>query len=48
MNEKDRFEVMALMERRSIPEPNTGCWLWTAASQKSVTTAPTHTQEPAE
>lgn len=30
MNEKDRFEVMALIERRSIPEPNTGCWLWDA------------------
>ena len=32
MNEKDRLEVMALIERRSIPEPNTGCWLWDAAT----------------
>lgn len=30
MNEKDRLEVQALIERRSIPEPNTGCWLWDA------------------
>lgn len=34
MNEKDRLEVMALMERRSIPEPNTGCWLWDAATDQ--------------
>lgn len=34
MNEKDRLEVMALMELRSIPEPNSGCWLWTASSDQ--------------
>lgn len=34
MNQRDRLEVMALMELRSIPEPNTGCWLWTAASDQ--------------
>ena len=34
MNEKDRIEVMALIQRRSIPEPNTGCWLWDAASDQ--------------
>lgn len=32
MNEKDRLEVQALIELRSIPEPNSGCWLWTAGS----------------
>lgn len=31
MNAKECFEVQALIERRSIPEPNTGCWLWDAA-----------------
>jgi hypothetical protein len=30
VNEKDRLEVQALIERRSIPEPNTGCWFWEA------------------
>lgn len=34
MNEKDRLEVQALIERRSIPEPNTGCWLWDAATDQ--------------
>lgn len=29
MNEKDRVEVQSLIEARSIPEPNSGCWLWT-------------------
>lgn len=31
MNTKDKFEVQALIERRSVPEPNTGCWLWDAS-----------------
>jgi hypothetical protein len=31
MTDKDRIEIMALIEARSIPEPNSGCWLWTAA-----------------
>lgn len=32
MNQKDRLEVQALMERRSIPLPWTGCWLWDAST----------------
>lgn len=34
MNEKDRLEVQALIERRSIPIPFSGCWAWDAASDR--------------
>lgn len=34
MNEKDRLEVQALIERRSIPIPFSGCWAWDAASDQ--------------
>lgn len=34
MNERDRFEVQSLIEARSIPEPNSGCWLWMGACDR--------------
>ncbi len=34
MNQADRTEAQALIELRTIPEPNSGCWLWMAACDR--------------
>jgi len=34
MNAKDRLEVQALIERRSIPIPFSGCWAWDASADR--------------
>lgn len=35
MRGKENILSMALIEKLSIPEPNTGCWLWTMYTDKN-------------
>lgn len=35
MTEDERHRIIERIERLSIPEPNTGCWLWLGQMHKS-------------
>lgn len=35
LDQDQKDYIKRLIEERSVPDPNSGCWLWTASTQKS-------------